>query len=960
MDPKSSIPSKKNPSKPLPTSALLHYPFLFTISLLFTAATPYPQTAEYSQHCNHIVPQTPLDPTTSSTSSFRDPTSLSLRISTSFFSGDGANKILNTTLSSDSQFHLTLFPYYTHKSLVNGIYKIKARLIFGGTFWDSRNRNLRMVQLRGPRFPVGRSVVTFGLSGFWSESTGNLCMVGSGSGNSMSFDNVLLKLHYSKSDTFSVFGSLVTGVLESLDDKTSSSYFKPVSILGIAQFDEKYEFSLMKKGDEVECLSQYDGGESLSLKNSGYGICSVLRGNIDRFDLDYGSDCGNVSCNVISNGGGRDLPHSMLIKRLRCVDKQKIQMLLGFRNMSLTGGSFPFDPNTTLIAEGAWDEEKNQLCAVACRVMNFTESLSNAFVGNCSIKLSLRFPAVLSLENQSMVVGQIWSNETIIERSYFNKVGFQSSQGVIIPGLKYKYTFNENVRTSCPELNTVKHKGKTYPAADSLDMKFDMSVRNRKGQVAQGSASPVFVGDQLYPPHNARPLVPMVRPNGSAVQLSNSHSRQQNVSYQLLFMPSPDFMFGSAMTKEVEIAAEGIYDKDTGVLCMIGCRHLATNYQNTTKHYSHDCDIEVTIQFSPMNAKGTDHPIKGTIKSTRKKSDPLYFERLALSSNSIYTNQAAAYIWRMDLEITMVLVSNTLGCVFVGLQLFHMKKNPNVLPWISLLMLVLLTLGYMIPLLLNFEAMFKGDHSQQSVLLGSGGWLEVNEIIVRVVTMVAFLLQFCLLQLTWSARKGDDRQKGLWISEKKVLYVALPLYMCGGLIYWIIHQFDTSHQRPFLRPRRQGYMVFRKKPHIYQHSFWGDLRSYGGLVLDGFLLPQILLNVFCNSKEQALSASFYLGTTLVRLLPHAYDLYRAHSSAWYLDMSYIYANHRMDLYSTAWDIIIPCGGLLFAVLIFLQQRLGGCCILPKRFGVSSIYEEVPIVSSEELQGESVHKNLYTL
>ncbi|KAA8523898.1 hypothetical protein F0562_010321 [Nyssa sinensis] len=229
----------------------------------------------------------------------------------------------------------------------------------------------------------------------------------------------------------------------------------------------------------------------------------------------------------------------------------------------------------------------------------------------------------------------------------------------------------------------------------------------------------------------------------------------------------------------------------------------------------------------------------------------------------------------MDLEIVMVLTSNTLACVFVGLQLFYVKKHPDVLPFISLVMLVILTLGHMIPLVLNFEAMFLQNRNRQNVLLGSGGWLEVNEVIVRVVTMVAFLLQFRLLQLAL------------------------------------------------------GCTIGRWKPK------------------DGFLFPQILFNVFQISKESSLSRSFYIGTTFVRLLPHAYDLYRAHNYVQrHFDGSYFYANPTADFYSTVWDIIIPLGGMLFAVIIYLQQKFGGRCILPGKFRESRAYEKVPVVSSE--------------
>lgn len=436
-------------------------------------------------------------------------------------------------------------------------------------------------------------------------------------------------------------------------------------------------------------------------------------------------------------------------------------------------------------------------------------------------------------------------------------------------------------------------------------------------------------------------------------QLNNSHSSVVNISYRMSVTTPPDFNSGGdTSSKVLYISAEGIYYRDTGILCMIGCWHLGSINHNLISNDSLDCSLMINVQFPPLHAEYGEI-VKGTIESTRAKSDPLYFERLQLSSNSITTTQAKASIWRMDLEITMVLISNTLACIFVGLQLFYMKKHPHVHPFISIVMVIVLTLGHMIPLLLNFEALFVANRNQTNVFLGSGGWLEVNEVIVRVVTMIAFLLQLRLLQLTWSARQDDGRQKELWVSERKVLYVTLPMYIAGGLITWFVHQWKNSYQRPlgsFLQPHRKGYQLHTLRPLLpYQrHSFWEDIKAYAGLLLDGFLLPQILFNLFFNSGEKALASSFYIGTTIVRLLPHAYDLYRAHSSTWYLDLSYIYANHRMDFYSTSWDIIIPCGGLLFAVLIYLQQRFGGRCILPKRFRESSAYEKVPVISNDDL------------
>ena len=116
-----------------------------------------------------------------------------------------------------------------------------------------------------------------------------------------------------------------------------------------------------------------------------------------------------------------------------------------------------------------------------------------------------------------------------------------------------------------------------------------------------------------------------------------------------------------------------------------------------------------------------------------------------------------------------------------------------------------------------------------------------------------------------------------------------------------------------------------------RHSSWEGLKQLGGLVLDGFLLPQIMFNLFSNMKENALSCWFYFGTSFVRMLPHAFDLYRAHNYDEQDDdygFYYYYADPSADYYSTTLDIVIPLASFMFAVIILLQQRFGGCCVVP--------------------------------
>ncbi|XP_034678867.1 uncharacterized protein LOC117909075 [Vitis riparia] len=339
---------------------------------------------------------------------------------------------------------------------------------------------------------------------------------------------------------------------------------------------------------------------------------------------------------------------------------------------------------------------------------------------------------------------------------------------------------------------------------------------------------------------------------------------------------------------KVDISAEGIYDAKTGGLCMVGCRRLSSKTQILTDD-SVDCEILVNLQFPPLGS-GNEGYIKGSIESTREKSDPLYFKRLDLSSTFSSKVEESWFIGRMELEIIMVLMSNTLTCFFVGLQLLHVKKSPEALPSISLVMLVILTFGFMIPVVMNFEALFLGSFTDQNV------WLDNGRCQIR----------------RWKTEGlvGGCREE------------------CSLSVLTIIYSWLLNFHFSELRAEQPAFSHLMN----YQlHSLWRDLRSCSGLVLDWFLLPQILLNLFIDSREKALSHAFYIGTTSIRLLPHAYELYSALSFARGFDGSWSYANPGAGFYTTAWNAMIPCGSLLFAVVLFLQQKYGGLCILPKRF-----------------------------
>lgn len=750
-------------------------------------------------------------------------------------------------------------------------------------------------------------------------------MVGTGStwsekGTTLKLSAVF-NLNYPKDSNIST--SIVIGKLESLDAPDSPSHFNKISVLGYGQ--NHYTYTHIARVSDMSSLLKVPR-ESLGFKTS--SASNYLPRLLHQFQLEYGKDCPTADCGPFYMKGDDFMPTFMTLDRTYIPEDGKVHMLISFSNSSSYGYYNIFIPGKSLVAEGYWDGEKKLLCLLACPVLEAKDYSKNSPVGECTIGLSFWFPSVFTINDRSSVVGRIWSIKGTTDPGYFGTISFRSLDGYanILPGAKYAYTKVDSLRKTCKTTGLNNSRNEKYPDENSVeDLRFHISARSGKTTI-WGSATPLSLGESFLGNSFSR--------ISSEVSLSEKKRdiRQTlwNVSYTINYR---FYNSSSNVDSETDIAAEGVYDTRTGTICMVGCKALrSSEIRKKGNAEDSDCQIQINIQLSPLNdldsrrhvnvSIGGSRHLNGTIRSTREQSDPLYFNPIELSSYDMYGTEASETVRRMDMEITMVVISLTLSCIFIILQIFHVRKHKDLLPSISIIMLVILTLGHMVPLVLNFEALFVKN--RRSTMLWSGGWLEVHEVIVRVMTMVAFLLQFRLLQLAWTARSSNEGRNGVWAGELKSLRFCLPLYFAGALIAWFVHASSYKTQG--------GRLI------------WDDLISYVGLILDGFLVPQIILNIILNSKDKALAPLFYIGTTAVRALPHLYDAYRARNFMPYFNFSYIYASPDGDYYSTSWDIVIPIGGVILTVLIFLQQQFSGNCFLPQRFRKHGEYEMAPVTS----------------
>uniref|UniRef100_A0A0D9V440 RING-type E3 ubiquitin transferase n=1 Tax=Leersia perrieri TaxID=77586 RepID=A0A0D9V440_9ORYZ len=789
------------------------------------------------------------------------------------------------------------------------------------------------------RHTNGSYSVSFHLDGYYSTEPASasavLCMVGSGSRarddgfGVVVLPDVVLRLRLPRPANLT--RPFVTGSLEGPD-------FGTVTLVAYAEGDYKY-------GEAASCPAPPLAGAVRSasqvLDAAGLLSCNrikeLLRGS---YALEY------PAAGRASNGFPPVLRRhrSMHVSQMYCAHDGAVRAHMVLDDMAWwrpDGFLFHAAGAEALVADGFWDTSRSRLCFKACRPVRSTVRKSD-----CGIGMQFWFPAVWSIHDRSVVAGMIWntSDDDTNKMSRVisvSRTGFRGN----FSDIKYNYTRVEDAKKyyySKPELSK-ERKGRfpgNYSYRD-FDIYFHMM---RQG--GSGYASPVTLGSAIVDDGDGGRLMADYAFARHAVPEMNEQ-RLLNVSYefdfQYRYVESSRAGNVSFTYESWRISAEGIYDTKAGSLCMLGCRVI---------NGSSDCEILVTLQFASLDGvdnEDGEHGF-GSISSLRKnKTDPLFFETLGIAPSVMIALQAAEEVSRLDMERIMLVSSMTLSCVFLLLQLRHTKKNPDALQATSVTMLAVLSLGYMIPLVLNFEAMFAddggGDRGRNFVLLASG--TRRLELALRASTMVAFVLQLRLLQLAWSEKLttgvlSQSRDKDQWAAERSTLWVCLPLYIAGAVLIWIHHISDGHADQPTI-----GRVEFVLDVAPRRAPLSGDLVSYAGLIMDGFLLPQIVCNALSGSRVNAISPWFYVGGTVIRAAPHVYDglRTRGYVQRWMPSYVDVYASPRDGLFGVAWDVAIPCGAAALAVLLFFQQRLGGDFLCRVKSRKPGGYERVDLDAS---------------
>lgn len=375
-----------------------------------------------------------------------------------------------------------------------------------------------------------------------------------------------------------------------------------------------------------------------------------------------------------------------------------------------------------------------------------------------------------------------------------------------------------------------------------------------------------------------------------------------------------------------------------GIMYLPGCRDVRAPWEVLHEtgdlQDGFDCLVEVKVEYPPTNARWFRNPtVKISVKSQRPDDDPHFFKQIKIKTLPIlYWRQSEDNISRKTVEgvLSILTASLMIGCILS--QLLYSQQNTEVAPYISLVMLGLQAIGYSIPLITGADALFQSMKSQPQdnfivYSVQSRGSDEI-ESMVKLLLLIACLFTLRLFQKVWKSRIHLLTRSPLepWRipSDKRLLAISFAIHAMGFLIVLIVHNMKTSSRSI----QSSAYLYSARHAHN-QLDWETELHEYVGLVQDFFLLPQIVGNTLWHFERKPLRKIYYIGITVLRLLPHIYDYFRPPVFNPYFADGYefaspvfksSFADPSSDFYSKYGDIAIPVTAVVLAIVIVIQQR----------------------------------------
>ncbi|WJX42822.1 hypothetical protein P8452_30007 [Trifolium repens] len=604
--------------------------------------------------------------------------------------------------------------------------------------------------------------------------------------------------------------------------------------------------------------------------------------------------------------------------------------------------------NMSLATEGIWKSSSGQLCMLGCL------GLVDAKRSNCNTRICLYIPTTFSIKQHSIILGTL---SPINNNSAFFPLSFEQ---LVLPTELWNYFTFTHPNYSYSKINPagiVLEKNEPFSFSTVVKKSF-LTFPKLEDETFQDSLS--LLSEDLtfhvsgFPDPMPRVQAPRVdiqmeilsvgpmfgrywyAKNGSTEEQQETPYHANAAEYtekQLLLNVSAQLsLSGKGYSNFSALFLEGLYDPHVGKMYLIGCRDVRASWNVLYESYDlesgMDCLIQVVVSYPPTTTRWLVNPTATiSIESQRTDDDTLRFDPIKLQTFPIvYRKQREDVLSHRGVEgiLRILTLTMAVGCILS--QLFYIKHDVDSLPYVSLVVLGVQSLGYSIPLITGAEALFKRMVSESYDLSSSGTlenseWLHIIDYTVKLLLIVSLLLTLRLFQKVWKSRiRLQTRTSSQPISvpsDKMVLLCTFTIHLIGYIIVVIIHGIKTSQKH--VSPKT--YMVDKENSHSL--PVWAtELEEYAGLVQDFFLFPQIIGNIIWQINCKPLRKLYFIGITLVRLFPHIYDYIRAPVPNPYFSEDSELINPSLDFYSKFGDIAIPVTAILLAILVYFQQRLG--------------------------------------
>ncbi|KAI9110323.1 hypothetical protein K1719_018765 [Acacia pycnantha] len=782
-------------------------------------------------------------------------------------------------------------------------------------------------------------------------------------------DQIMLVLHYPM--TFTLTNRIISGELRSLNRESNTKYFDAVHITSQLGRSAKYTFG--SKDIVSKACNPYPYKDNLTSDGidvyKGSRFCEILeeitRGQplsvVSNWRCngtdDFCSKLGPfVSDNGIKSTDGSFKDVKVYMQNVICEQAAtrgnagSARVFTNFRAVSpsenqYTAAKRSGPSNRSLAAEGFWKSSSGQLCMVGC-----IGSIS-AKGSTCNSRICLYIPTSFSIKQRSILLGslspidnsnaffplsfeqlvqptELWNYFRFSHPYYsYSKV---NSAGTILE--KHEpFSFRTVIKKSLlkfPKLEdneayqdslTLLSEDLTFHVSGFPDPAPNIQTPRVSIQMEIISVGPLF---GRYWHQNGSKLGPETQ-----YHVEDTYTEKQlllNVSAQLSIT-------GKAYTNFTVLFLEGIYDQHVGKMYLIGCRDVRASWKVLYESYDLedglDCSIEVVMEYPPTTTWWQANPaVKISIESQRTDDDPLHFGTIKLQTFPIiYRKQREGILSRRGLEGIFRILTLSLAIGFISSQLFYIKDSLDPLPYISLVMLGVQALGYSIPLITDAEALFKKKASESYGVSSSGlensMWLHVIDYTVKLSLIIALLLTLRLFQKVWKSRQrllSRAPHEPFRVPIDRWVFICTFTIHLIGYILVLITNGAKSSQKPLVA---KTYLIDGDNS-LAQSGWATELEEYMGLVQDFFLLPQILGNFIWQIDCQPLRKLYFIGITVVRLLPHVYDYIRSPAPNLYMSEDSEFVNPNFDFYSKFVDIAIPLIAIVLAIIVYIQQRLG--------------------------------------